>query len=366
MEFKGGEVVGSAQNNPDRNAKQVLAFMIHSIKGHYKDIVSLVPVRAQDGEFLTKMAEFNLQLVTSAGFHVQVIILDNSTINRDLFCQLAGVEKIEHLPSFTIHPTEAKLEYMKLFLMFCFVHLAKTTRNNWLAADNAVIRYPAFEDFPAGRANFLLLRDIYHAEENLLLKLCPKLTHEVVYVTGLAKQKVPLVVALFHDSTIAGLEYYSRNGWPQLTATLNFLKIFRRWWKALNILDIVKGRRLRDPDQYPFESPHDPRLLFLLKFSDWIETLMSPDVQQELVLEEKLDECDKRIKALSDKKTTNKQRRNPVRINLSGRCNGVKSLRGSNEFPIEDIASDSLEIIEEGHWTPGLVISDFVSNFFLK
>ena len=55
---------------------------------------------------------------------------------------------------------------------------------------------------------------------------------------------VKLAAALFHESTIAALEYYSERpeGKPEWKKTANFLRIIRTWWNIVNVKDKYSGQ----------------------------------------------------------------------------------------------------------------------------
>ena len=58
------------------------------------------------------------------------------------------------------------------------------------------------------------------------------------------KTNVKLAAALFHESTITALKYYSKRpeGKPEWKQTANFLRIIRTLWNIVNVKDKYSGQ----------------------------------------------------------------------------------------------------------------------------
>ncbi|VEN51583.1 unnamed protein product, partial [Callosobruchus maculatus] len=139
LDYKNGNLVGFAENDILSQAKAVQAFLISSVFGSMKEVVSLQPVRNISGDQLHEML-FNLS------------------------------------PDY---PT---------FLMFDTVHLLKNIRNNWLNLKNITKTF-IFPDFDNNKlvrkANFVDIRNFYKLDANLLVKAAPKLNYKTVYPSSI-------------------------------------------------------------------------------------------------------------------------------------------------------------------------------------
>ena len=94
------------------------------------------------------------------------------------------------------------------------------------------------------------------------LKAAPKLTSKVLH-PGNCKQSVPVALAIFNESTSAGIKYH----FPERDDASEFLKLFNTWWTIAN-------------SKQRFNSHHrlgnaavanDNKPQFLREFADWLE-----------------------------------------------------------------------------------------------
>lgn len=93
--FKGGNISGFALNTDHDQAHTVQAFMVSSLFGKFKDIVSLTPVKALTSEQLTPMINEVLSIVQNAGFIVVVVVSDNNQVNSKSFQSICGSSSFE-------------------------------------------------------------------------------------------------------------------------------------------------------------------------------------------------------------------------------------------------------------------------------
>ena len=121
FDYKNGNIIGSAANNPICSAKTVMAYLVSSAFGNSKEIVSLVPVKNINCNEFAHFTKEVCKLLVECKFRVIVIITDNNRINRALFDILSGGNgnNLYHMS-----------DDFKTFLTFDSVHLLKSIRNN--------------------------------------------------------------------------------------------------------------------------------------------------------------------------------------------------------------------------------------------
>lgn len=221
---------GFAENRDGELAKTVLGFMINSVYGHMKEIVSLIPVSNISGEELNDYTKNIIYKLQSIGFKIISISSDNHKINR----------KSNDIFSSEISFKNPDYNYELIFLIFDSVLIYKNIYNNWVNRkdydksfcipnfDNTKILFSCFRD----------LREIYKLEANALTKRAYKLNITTLYPSSIDKQKVQLALNVFHESTTASLISYNN---PDYEGTIEFLKIINRWWSIVSTIITFKG-----------------------------------------------------------------------------------------------------------------------------
>lgn len=81
MDFKGGNIVGSAYNSKDL-ATSAHVFMISSLKSNFKEVVHILPVKTPNAESLHAVLKKVIIGLEEIGFEVLVVATDNNAINR--------------------------------------------------------------------------------------------------------------------------------------------------------------------------------------------------------------------------------------------------------------------------------------------
>ena len=81
-----------------------------------------------------------------------------------------------------------------------------------------------------------------------------------------------LADAVFHESTMNALMYYSAKGYPQFEDSAIFIKIIRDWFNQMNVKGTDYGIRTRDEKRKPIrrETWHDDTS-YLRMFRAWLE-----------------------------------------------------------------------------------------------
>ena len=120
LQYHGGHVFGKAENNPDALANTLLSIMVKLMKSGPKFLIKMIPVSKLTPTFLHKQVCAILGIINSSFGKVIVIIADNYRTNQAFFKLFQTVE------SKPWKTTDG------LFLLFDYVHLIKSIRNNWI------------------------------------------------------------------------------------------------------------------------------------------------------------------------------------------------------------------------------------------
>ena len=313
LQYRGGRITGVAENSSTEQANSIQAFLISSVAGSLREIVSLVPVKQLTAANLKEMILKVISIVQACGYVVVVVLAsDNNQINARAFEDLcAGTDmcagfRNPDFPDSTV------------FVLFDTVHILKCIRNNWLNQKdcNQTFTYPqpcpaVYEVsgeaslsapspvFPTvvavvvndvavpllltpvcpvaqpptmqhtiAKASIACLKAQYELEKSALLKEAPGLSYKTLYPSNLERQKVSLVLGIFNEKTVEALSAKTDEG---MKNTATFITVILNWWKIANIKSCLKGDRLRDEMCQPFRSVADKRLIFLDKFVSWLE-----------------------------------------------------------------------------------------------
>lgn len=277
LELRGGLLEGFSKNRPDELANHVQAFLINSLLSNYKEIVNLIPVKRNAAESLYKSLIYILEAVEKLGFRVVCITSDNNRINRNCFDRLV-VSKTENYFFSKVHPGS------KIFLLFDAPHMMKCIRNNWINLKNPKkeFQFNPFKTTEFGtKASFEHIKMLYELERDKTIKLGYKLNSKVIYPSSIERQKVPLALSIFDESTIAALKSLV----PNSESTTNFLLAFQKFWKIFNINNPNKGIFKNDKSYEPFNNKNDERLNFLKTFADWLDDWKSHHLPDKLSAE---------------------------------------------------------------------------------
>ena len=167
-----------------------------------------------------------------------------------------------------------------MFLLFDFVHILKSIRNNWLNLKdfNKTFQYPQFDDFTTTNiASFEDVRLLYRSDQHSVLKLAPRLTAKSCWPSNLERQNVSLALRVFDDSTAAALAIQDSSRQTFNYQTSDFIKIITRVWKIFNVNTPVKGIHLKDEYSMPLRY-NDARFSFLSHLISWLDNWLNmPD-----------------------------------------------------------------------------------------
>ena len=100
--------------------------MITSIISPNKDAVSLVPFQKMTAyDPYTITLEVIIKNVVTAGYRFMVVISDNNIINRKMFIEFSGSNRL--MMPYIVNPVNKN---DRIYLLFNTVHLLKCMRNN--------------------------------------------------------------------------------------------------------------------------------------------------------------------------------------------------------------------------------------------
>ncbi len=260
VEYAGGKFYGMED---EELCKTVLTFMIKSVAGKFSDVVALFPIKKMDAKIIFDAFNKVLKLLCNVGFYVTVVSVDNATANRrfyaEILCHNNLTPRIPHL----------LLPVTPMFLLFDSTHNFKNIYNNFV--NKKEFLFPGFEkgEVPF-TACFCHLEELYQLELGKPVKIAYKLNDKVLHPSAIEKTNVKLADAAFHESTIAGLEFYASLK-PDWRGTVKFLKLVRRWWNIVNVKTPNHGIRKKDESRKAVTEDNQASLQFLLKFDKWLK-----------------------------------------------------------------------------------------------
>ena len=265
--YKGGRILGTSVN-PNDPAKTVFAFMVSSLSRKWSTIVRLLPCTNSSATELLPTIKSVIEDVESCGLFVQVLCTDNYPMNVNIFKLFSPTHALDPIVP---HPNDPK---RPLFLLFDFVHIIKSVRNNWLNQKdyNKTFIYPNFEDFSI--TNSAILEDVrllYKDDQHSVAKLAPKLTSKSCWPSTFERQNVNLALRIFDDSTAAALNLVHLSRQISTNSqTADFISTICKVWKIFNVNTPNKGILLKDDFSKPISS-NDPRFSFLERVIKWAE-----------------------------------------------------------------------------------------------
>ena len=118
LQFHGGSVFGKAENDSSSLATTMLAIMIKCMNGGPNFIIKMIPVSKLTSKFLYKQVSQILEMIQISTGNAVAIITDNNRTNQAFFKMFDTSE---------MKPWRTR---DGLFLLFDYVHLLKSIRNN--------------------------------------------------------------------------------------------------------------------------------------------------------------------------------------------------------------------------------------------
>ena len=258
-------------NEPTRT---ILALMVSSLYKRWSTIIRLIPCSTTSAEILFPTIRKAICDIELCGLKVQVLCTDNYPLNVSIFKLFS--------PDKTLNPSVPHLCDLNrtLFLLFDFVHILKSIRNNWLNLKdfNKTFQYPQFDYFTTTNiASFQDVRLLYRSDQHSVLKLAPRLTAKSCWPSNLERQNVSLALRVFDYSTAAALAIQDSSRQTFNYQTSDFIKKITRVWKIFNVNTPVKGIHLKDEYYMPLRY-NDARFSFLSHLISWLDNWLNmPD-----------------------------------------------------------------------------------------
>ena len=200
--YKGGKIYGSA-DNVESPATTVFCFMLSSLFYKWSTVVRLLPCSSNSADSLFPILKQVILDVESCGLLVHLICADNYPLNEKLFKLFSPTHSLETSVPHPSHPSRS------LFLIFDFVHIIKTIRNNWLNQRDSECTFilPCFDDFNIiNHARFSEIRQLCRSEQMKVVKQAHRLTSKACWPGSLERQNVSLALRIFDPSTQIALK----------------------------------------------------------------------------------------------------------------------------------------------------------------
>ena len=161
-------------------------------------------------------------------------------------------------PSATLEPTVPHPidSARSLNLMFDFVHIIKTIRNNWINQKDVshTFIFPKFDNFSLSyEASFEDVRLLFKTEQHNVANTAHRLTVKSCWPSNLERHNVGLALRVFNESTAAALQLHaSRENLSSQTS--EFISLITNICKIFNVNTPNKGFRLNDTNSIPLRN----------------------------------------------------------------------------------------------------------------
>ena len=262
VEYSGGEVKGLVADGSV--ASTLLCFMVKSVVGKYKDLVSIYPMAKLTAAKQLECFNEVMTLLRKVLLNVVVISVDNASTNRKFLtdCLCDGQLKTHITDPLTGQP---------IFLIFDPVHDLKNVYNNFQS--RKLFECPSMaSNLPAGcTAHFQHVTDLYNLESTMSLKKAHRLTPAALQPKSIEKTSVKLATSVFSESTRDALQFYASNENKQeWNGTADFISLIIKLWNVMNVKSRTKGKHKRDITKDPVRSSLDWKLDFLRESADFL------------------------------------------------------------------------------------------------
>ena len=271
LTYKSGKIIGGSLD-PNDPTRTVFSIMVSSLFRKWSTIIRLLPLSSSSAQQLFPTIKSVINDIEQCSLSVQVISTDAYPLNVNLLKLFSPDHSLQPVVP---HP----LDFTRnLFLIFDFVHILKSIRNNWLNLKNhdKIFKYPNFDDFQqVDTASFEDIRLLYREEQYKCAKLAPRLISKACWPTSFERQNVNLALRIFCESTSSAIriQNLSRRQIFQ-THTSDFIDVINQLWKLFNINRPNKNIRLNDDISEQFYY-NDFCFGFLAKLVDWLDNWKS-------------------------------------------------------------------------------------------
>lgn len=261
LQYHGGSLFGQAVNNPALLANTLLSFMIICLFGGPKFLCKMIPVRQLNAKFQFEQCQHLKSLIKEAGGNLIAVICDGNRTNQSFF------KMFETLPG---SPWRTKDD---IFLLFDYVHLLKSVRNNWITEKSQELRFIVDDNELVAKWSDLV--KLHKFEQQNLVKLS-KLSDRAVAPTPIERQKVSTCLQVFCDETISALKTHPKLS-QDICGTVSFLQTFVDFWKIVNVHGSYEDVKFNDSRRSVVRRESDKSLQFLADLGHLVKS-MSPKV----------------------------------------------------------------------------------------
>uniref|UniRef100_A0A1I8JBV1 Transposable element P transposase n=1 Tax=Macrostomum lignano TaxID=282301 RepID=A0A1I8JBV1_9PLAT len=260
LRFSGCHTIGYSEDAPRQIARTVLALMVKSFMGGPAYVARLIPIYSLQPAFLYDQVVHLVQLIHQLGGTVVSLICDNHFTNRNCFQLLQGDSAVPWLAKNPADPDQP------LFLLYDPVHLMKNIRNNWLTQSFCEIDFQPVIGEPVKRAKWNEITRLEEASRNHIVRTT-RLNPVACRPSPLERQKVSLVLDVFHEKTVAALQL---NGYSE---TADFVERVLNFWTVVNVKSPESHIRLNDIRRAPISSTNSSAIQELLSFAAVVDRM---------------------------------------------------------------------------------------------
>lgn len=265
LDFKGGNIVGNAQNSKEV-ATGAHVFMLNSLKSSYKEVIHILPVQKVKAEFLHEILKKVILGLEHIGFEILVVATDNHALNRKVMSLFENPPELKNVYK---HPKDPA---RPLFYIVDTVHLLKNIRNNWINLKLQEMVYPDFKSPDVIKvASFDALKQLHSKEQSQLLKYGYTLSLKALYPTSIERQNVKLVLQIFNQIIVTALrELGPKVPFKNFEDTATYIEIINRWWDVVNVKTRLKGLRSLNEYQQAVTKNSVHIFKYLEDFLNWL------------------------------------------------------------------------------------------------
>ena len=230
LRYHGGEVFGQVLNNPKLLANTVLAIMVKCLFGGPTFLLKMIPVAKLNSEFLYEQVTGVMDVIDLSGGKVVSVITDNNRTNQAFFKKF---KTVKDKPWLTVDG---------LFLLFDYVHLLRSVRNNWLTEACQELNFECDGEILLAKWSDLI--ELYNLEKENLVSIS-SLTEVAVYPKPIERQKVSICLKVFCDKTVVAFKTNSSIDQDNVHGTVTFLEKILSFWKIVSNKEIKGEERHR-------------------------------------------------------------------------------------------------------------------------
>ena len=236
-------------------AKTVLSFMICCMFGGKKILYKALLVFRLDAEFQCQQTLLILNGIRNSGGTVIAILCDNNRVNQNFFKRFDCVT-----------PWRTR---DNIFLLFDYVHLLKSIRNNWLTEKSQEFIF--VDNGEQKIAKWGTLKKLHSLESGALVKLS-KLNEQSVAPKPIERQKVSICLNVFCEQTLVAVKTHS--GLDDVNGPVSFMEKIISFFKIMNVQSMYDDVRTSDPSRSTIPSLDDEKLKLLTDLADMAEAMM--------------------------------------------------------------------------------------------